>query len=156
MHEKLKNIKWYHLAIAAVIILFSPMIFLFVKPAVSMNIIAIPVDRPSLDAPISPVFSRCQYFIFYDLKRNEATYIVNQYLNTNHEVGMHVTHLVMREKAGIVIARTIGPEPFEHLTARGVEIYKSAAFSVRSAIMQYKTNLLERTNKPTGFFKQFF
>ncbi len=136
--------------------MFSPMLFLFVKPAVSMNIIAIPVDRPSLLAPISPVFSRCQYFIFYDLKNNEATYIVNKFANTTHEVGLHVTHLVMREKAGVVIARTIGPEPFEHLTDRGVKIYNSTSFNVRTALMQYKMNLLERANKPTGFFKKFF
>jgi predicted Fe-Mo cluster-binding NifX family protein len=156
MRKIIQNIKWYYLAITAVVIIFSPMLFLFIKPAVSMNIVAIPVDRPSLLAPVSPVFSRCQYFIFYDLNRDEATYIENKFANTTHEVGLHVTHLVLREKAGVVIARTIGPEPFEHLSARRVVIYRTAAFDVRNAIMQYRMSLLERSNKPTGFFRKYF
>ncbi len=149
------KVSWYHLAIPIVVILFSPVMLLSFKPHVSPYIVAVPADQASLASPVSPVFARAPYFIIYDLKHNTIKYVVNNFVNGTHEVGLHVAHLIVRERAGIVIGKNVGPEPFEHLTRRGVKVYAGLANSVQEALFKYSTNQLMPTTGPTGFSKSF-
>ena len=149
------RVPWYYLAVPLLVIVFSPVMLLSFKPHVSYDIIAVPADQPSMAAPVSPVFARAPYFIIYDMKHRTVKYVVNNFVNGTHEVGLHVAHLIVRERAGIVIGKNVGPEPFEHLTRRGVRIYAGLASSVQEALFKYSTNQLMETAGPTGFSKVF-
>lgn len=149
------QLSWYHIAIPIVLILFCPITLLSIRPSVSPYVIAVPANEPSLLSPISPVFSRAPYFVVFDIKDNKAKYLVNNFANGNHEIGLHVTHLLLKERVGIVIGKNVGREPYEHLTRRGVKIYVGLAVNVQEAIYKYANNMLVKTVGPTGFSKTF-
>ena len=80
---------------------------------------------------------------------------MNKFANSNYKVGLQVTHLLLQEKVGVVIAKNVGPEPYGNLTKRGVVVYDGLAMNVQEAIYKYQNNMLLRTNGPTGFSKIF-
>ena len=149
------RISWYHLAIPVLLIMFSPVMLLSFRPHVSPDIVAVPAEYASMMSPVSPVFARAPYFVIYDFKHNTAKFVVNNFVNGKHEVGLHVAHLLTRERAGVVIGKNVGPEPFEHLTRRGVKVYAGLANSVQEAFFKYKAGQLIQTAGPTGFSKVF-
>ena len=153
----MQNIKLnrYHIAIPIILILFCPIVLVSIKPHISPYIIAVPANEPSLLSPVSPVFSRAPYFVIYDIKNNRAKYLVNNFMNGTHEIGLHVTHLLLREQVGVVIGKNVGREPYEHLTRRGVKIYEGLAVNVQDALYKYVNNALIKTKGPTGFSKIF-
>lgn len=149
------KLTWYHFLIPIVFLLFSPIMLLSFKPHVSPFIVAVPADEPSLTSPVSPVFSRAPYFVVYDFQHNSTIFVANSFLNSTHEVGLHVAHLLVREKVGVVIAKNVGPEPFDHLMRRGVKVYGGLAMNVQDALTKYSTGKLVETGGPTGFSKTF-
>jgi predicted Fe-Mo cluster-binding NifX family protein len=82
-------------------------------------------------------------------------FIPNPYAKGTHEVGLHVTQLLLREKVGTVLAKNVGMEPYSHLSMRGVLIYMGTAATVEEAVYKYKIGVLTRMTGPTGFFKIF-
>ena len=152
MHKS--KIKWYFFIIP-VFCMFIPALFLFVKPSTHAHLVAIPADRPMFSSPVAPVFSRAAYFIIYDVQNDTAKYIVNKYANGKYDVGWQVTKLLLREKIGTVIALSVGAEPYEHLSVRGVKIYVGSVNSVQEAIYKFRIGALTCMTGPTGFFKIF-
>lgn len=149
------KLSWYHIAIPVILILFCPVIFLSIRQSTSPSIIAIPANEPSLLSPVAPVFSRAPFFIVYDMKNNKAKYLVNNFANATYKAGLQVTHLLLKEKVGVVIAKNVGPEPYGHLTKRGVAVYDGLAMNVQEAVYKYQNNMLIKTKGPTGFSKIF-
>lgn len=149
------TLNWYHIAIPILLIIFCPIALLSIKPHVSPYIIAVAANEPSLLSPVSPVFSRAPYFVIFDIKENRAKYLVNNFANGNHEVGLHVTHLLLSERVGVVLGKNVGREPYEHLTRRGVKIYAALAVNVQEALYKYANKMLVMTAAPTGFSKSF-
>ena len=149
-----KKVKWYYF-IFPVICMFIPAFFLFVRPSTKPYIVAVPADQAAITSPVSPMFSRAAYFIIYDCRNNTAKSIVNKSATARHEVGLHVTQLLLREKVGTVIAKNVGVEPYTHLSMRGVKIYIGSANSVEEAIYKFKIGVLTCMTGPTGFFKIF-
>ena len=135
--------------------MFIPALFLFIKPMTHSYMVAIPADRPSFSSPVSTMFSRAPYFIIYDCRNNTAKVIFNKYANGNYDVGWQVTKLLLREKIGTVIALSVGAEPYEHLSVRGVKIYVGSVNSVQEAIYKFRIGALTCMTGPTGFFKIF-
>ena len=154
---KLENFKisWYYIAIPVVLLLFCPVTFLHIRDTVSPYVVAIPANEPSLLSPVAPVFSRAPYFVIYDLRTNREKYLVNKFADAKYKVGLHVTHLIIGEKAGIVIAKNVGAEPYDHLTKRGVTIYDGPAANIQEALNKFRANQLVKINCPTGFSKLF-
>jgi predicted Fe-Mo cluster-binding NifX family protein len=149
------NLRWYHIAGMIALLLFSPITFLTIRPEVSRDVIAVPSCEPSIMSPVAPVFARAPYFIIYDIKKNTAKYLVNNFADKTYKVGLHVARLIVSEKAGIVIAKNVGAEPYEHLAKRGIEVYHGTAVNVQEAIYKYVNNMLLKTNAPTGYSKVF-
>lgn len=149
------KLNWYHIVIPVVVILFCPITFLSIRPDISRDIIAVPANEPSMLSTLAPVFSRAPYFVIYDIKLNRERYLVNNFANKNYKVGLHVAHLLVDEKAGVVIGKNVGPEPYSQLTRRGVDIYEGMAINVQEAIYKLKNNMLRKINGPTGFSKIF-
>ena len=149
------RLSWYHLAIPIIVILFCPIMLLSFRPHVYYYIVAVPADYPAMTSPVSPVFSRARYFIVYNLKDNSVKTFVNNYANINRGAGLLVAHLLVEEQVGVVIGKNVGPEPFEHLTRRGVKIYTGLANTVEEALFRYRANQLIQLDGPTGFSKTF-
>ncbi|MBF0386902.1 MAG: NifB/NifX family molybdenum-iron cluster-binding protein [Candidatus Omnitrophica bacterium] len=149
------KLSWYHFLIPIVFLLFSPVMLLSFRPHVFPYVVAVPADEPSLLSPVSPVFSRAPYFAVYDFKHNTAIFVANRFVNTTHEAGLHVARLLVRERVGVVIAKNVGPEPFEHLMRRGVKVFGGLANNVQEALTKYNSGQLTESGGPTGFSKTF-
>ena len=96
--------------------------------------------EPQLRAEVLGITSDAQE----RLQTGTVKYVPNKYAYGTHEVGLHVTHLLLKEKAGAVIAANIGPQPYEHLGARGVKIYGGAGRTVLDAVRSFQANMLPR------------
>ena len=154
MSKKIK-LSWYHLAIPIVVILFCPIMLVSFKPHVYPYIVAVPADYAALTSPVSPVFSRAKYFIVYNFQDNSVKTLLNRYANINRGAGLLVAHLLVEQKVGVVIGKNVGPEPFEHLTRRGVRIFTGLAINVEDALFKFRAKQLIQMNGPTGFSKTF-
>ncbi|MBF0594544.1 MAG: NifB/NifX family molybdenum-iron cluster-binding protein [Candidatus Omnitrophica bacterium] len=149
------KLTWYHFLIPIVFLLFSPIMLLSFRPHVLPYMVAVPADEPSLMSPVAPVFARAPYFAVYDFQHSTAIFVANNFINSTHEAGLHVARLLVRERVGVVIAKNVGPEPFDHLMRRGVKVYGGLATNVQEALVKYRNGQLQQTGGPTGFSKTF-
>jgi predicted Fe-Mo cluster-binding NifX family protein len=136
------------LAASVVLVALTPAFFLSVKPRTSACTVAIPANQPSLASAVASQFARCPYLIICDISNDRVKYVPNRFAYRTHEVGLQVTHLLLREKVGAAIAVNIGPEPYEHLSARGVKLYNASGGTVLDAIQSFKARALVRMNGP--------
>lgn len=145
------NIKqnWVFVVLLALVAICPwPIIGLSIMPASSPEIIAVPSDGTTLAANVSPIFGRSRYFLIVDMKNNKIKVIVNPFINEAHAVGLRIAHLLLSEKAGVAIAKSIGPEPFNNLHERGIEVYVGNPQSVEEAIQMLQDGKLVRARKP--------
>lgn len=139
------------LVIIAALLIISPWpIFgLSIKPKSSPYIVAVPSDGTRLSSNVSTVFGRSPYFLIVDTKKNKFKILENKFRTEKHAVGLRIAYLLLNEKVGIAIAKNIGPEPYNNLTARNIQIYVGNPSTVRDAINQLKNNMLRKADKPT-------
>jgi predicted Fe-Mo cluster-binding NifX family protein len=109
-------------------------------------IVAIPVVDGN---KVSPVFSRSQDFVIVDVKTNRMRTIRNPSHDEPHGTGPTSAKLLLEENVGVVIAREIGPEPFNRLTARGVGVYVGNPSTVDEALYQLERGMLAKARTPT-------
>ncbi|MFC1587685.1 NifB/NifX family molybdenum-iron cluster-binding protein [Planctomycetota bacterium] len=148
MNKILKD--WFIVILITILVLSPwPILALSIKPKTYPHIVAIPTDGPTLSSGVNPFFARSRYFVIVDLKNNKIKAIKNPFKAEKHAVGLRIAHLLLDEKAGIVIAKNIGPEPFNNLSARGAQIYVGNPNTVQDAITQLNNNMLFKVEKPT-------
>lgn len=140
---------WVLVVLLALVVLCPwPILGLSVKPKSSPDIIAVPSEGTTLMANVSPIFGRSPYYLIVDLKNNKTKVLVNPFAKEAHAVGLRMAHLILDEKAGVAIAKFIGPEPFNNLTERGVQVYLGDPKTVEDAIRQLQAGQLIRAEKP--------
>jgi predicted Fe-Mo cluster-binding NifX family protein len=152
--------KYRAIALIIIVVLFCPVLFFFIKPRISYDIIAIPAQSSPVatvssrcECVVAPVFSRCAYFVIYNTKTKTCDYLPNKFKNDSHEI---VPYL-LKKKAGIVIVKQISPNDYENLSLYGVKIYVcTSAATVMDAIDDFRNGLLVRTDTPTGLVKIFY
>lgn len=121
-----------------------------IKPKSSADIVVVPSEGPALSSPVSPMFGRSRYFLIINLKNGTVKAVQNRFRLETHAVGLRVAHLLLNEKAGIVIAKRIGPEPFRNLNARGIRIYVGNPTTVEDAVRQLKRKTLAEAKRPNA------
>ncbi|MFC1462006.1 NifB/NifX family molybdenum-iron cluster-binding protein [Verrucomicrobiota bacterium] len=126
-----------------------PILGLPIKPKSSADIVVVPSEGATLSSPVSLMFGRSRYFLIVDTSSGDTKVIRNAFRTETHAVGLRVAHLILNAKAGVAIARNMGPEPFNNLTARGVHVYVGNPSTVRDAIRQLSDGMLTKTEKPT-------
>jgi predicted Fe-Mo cluster-binding NifX family protein len=145
--------KYRAIAVIIIIMLFCPLLFFFIKPRISNDIIAIPGQSASYSSPVAPVFSRCGYFVIYNTKTKTCDYLPNKFKNDSHEI---VPYL-LKKNVGIVIVKQISPSDYENLSLYGIKIYVcTSAATVMDALDDFRNGLLVRTDTPTGLVKMFY
>lgn len=126
-----------------------PILGLPIRPKSSKDIVVVPSEGAALASPVSPMFGRSRYFLIVDTNTGDTKVIKNEFRTETHAVGLRVAHLILNEKAGVAVARNIGPEPFNNLTARGVVVYVGNPRTVREAVQQLTDGKLVRAQEPT-------
>lgn len=125
-----------------------PIFALDYKRGVDPNLVAVPATGDSILSAVSPVFSRGRFFQIIDLRTDEIRVLSNPFFEAKHAAGLRSAFLLLREDVGVVIARHIGPEPFNNLSAREVRIYSGRPATVKEAVDLYRRGKLVRIDRP--------
>ena len=101
-----------------------------------------------LDAPISPVFGRCPYFIFVDPERMDFEAVDNPALSAGGGAGIQAAQFVIERNARAVVTGQVGPNAFQVFQAAQVPVYvfKDAEGTVRQAVEAYREGKLSAAN----------
>jgi predicted Fe-Mo cluster-binding NifX family protein len=136
------------LALATLLVLPWPAVAVDWRRQLDTSLVAVPSTGPTLDAPVSAVFSRGRYFQIVDFNTGEVVSVANPYRRELHAVGLRTAFLLLERRVGIVVARHIGPEPFGNLAGRGVLLFTTGPATVLEALVRLRKGLLVRARRP--------
>ena len=114
---------------------------------VTMRVV-IPANGADLDAPTSPVFGRCQTFIFVDPKTLDFEALPNPALDAPGGAGVQAAQTVLQHGAGAVIAPSLGPNAFRVIQAANIPAYRMEGATVREVIAAFNAGQLPRLEAP--------
>ncbi len=110
--------------------------------------IVIPANGADLDAPASPVFGRCQTFIFVDPETLAFTVLPNPALDAPGGAGVQAAQTVVQRGVAAVIAPSLGPNAFRVIQAAGIPVYQQQGATVRDVLNAFNTGQLPRLEAP--------
>ncbi len=87
--------------------------------------VAIPVDNPNPEAPVSPIFGRCSYFIIFEVENGKIKshkIIENPAKGAVRGAGIQAAQLIANEGANVLIVGNIGPNAMLALNSAGVRV----------------------------------
>ena len=102
-------------------------------------------DDPRLESKIAKRFGHANYYIIYDLEKNDYEAVKNPGHGEKHEI---LAELV-KQGVKIFIVGNIGPGAFETASEAGAEIYFARLMTVKEALEKFKNNSLEKLDNPT-------
>jgi predicted Fe-Mo cluster-binding NifX family protein len=105
--------------------------------------IALPSRGSSLDAPVSPAFGRCQFFLFVDTESGHAEAIPNPYEHAERDAGVQAAQLAVDHGVEAVITPLIGQYAQLVLEEAGVTIYELELESGQSVLEHFRSGRLE-------------
>jgi predicted Fe-Mo cluster-binding NifX family protein len=103
----------------------------------------------TIDAPVSPVFGRCAYFVFVDTDTMEATAEPNAASGAPGGAGIQAAQSVVRGGAEVVLSGNLGPNAMQVLSSAGIPVYPVRGGTVREAVEALKTGTLSTAAAPT-------
>lgn len=113
----------------------------------SMHIV-IPANGADLDAPVSPIFGRCQTFIFVDPETLDFEALPNPALSASGGAGVQAAQIVLQHGVGAVIAPSLGPNAFRVIQAADVPAYQQQGATVREVVAAFNAGQLPRLDAP--------
>ncbi len=87
--------------------------------------IAMPVENNSKENSINISFGRTEYFLIYDDKTKEITYLENTAASSQGGAGIKAAQLIVDSGAKVLITPRCGENAFEVLDVAGIKIYKT-------------------------------
>ena len=106
--------------------------------------IVIPANGVDLDAPTSPVFGRCETFVFVDSDTLEVEAVSNPGKDARGGAGVQAAQLILDRGAEAVAARRLGPNAFNAIQSAGVRVYVLDGATVREAVQNFQAKRLTR------------
>jgi predicted Fe-Mo cluster-binding NifX family protein/DNA-binding PadR family transcriptional regulator len=119
----------------------------FTTEEMTMRLV-IPVNGNDLDAPNSPVFGRCQTFIFVDPETLTFEALPNPALDAPGGAGVQAMQVVLQYGVGAVIAPSLGPNAFRVIQAAGIPAYRMEGATVREVVTAFNAGKLSRLETP--------
>lgn len=110
--------------------------------------VVIPADGADLEATTSPVFGRCQTFVFVDPETLEFEALPNPALDAPGGAGVQAAQTVLRHGAQAVIAPSLGPNAFRVIQAAGIPAYVLEGARVREVVEAFKAGRLASLETP--------
>jgi predicted Fe-Mo cluster-binding NifX family protein len=105
-------------------------------------IIGIPVDTNSMSSDISDNFGRTNFFLIYDDKKDESTFLDNTAKNSQGGAGIEAAQILVDKNVDIIITPRCGKNAAEVLKFGDIDIYKSEDKSVEDNLNKLKENTL--------------
>lgn len=105
-------------------------------------IIGIPVNKNSMNSNISNNFGRTNFFLIYDDKKDESTFLDNTAKNSQGGAGIEAAQILVDKNIDIVITPRCGKNAAEVLKSDYIKIYKSEDNSIKENLKKLKENKL--------------
>jgi predicted Fe-Mo cluster-binding NifX family protein len=100
--------------------------------------VAVSAQGDTLDAPASPVFGRCPFYVFVDSETMSFEARPNAAMNMGGGAGIQAAQFVVQQGAQAVLSGNLGPNTYEVLQAAGVPSYLIAEGTVRQAVEAFE------------------
>ncbi|MFW6110917.1 MAG: cation transporter dimerization domain-containing protein [Thermoproteota archaeon] len=115
--------------------------------------IVVPTSEDKGDkSTISKNFGRSSYLTFATLKKGEMESIrtiKNPYVEKKVRAGLHLSHLLIKEQADILVTRHIGEISFHSLRDHLVDVHLTKAETIKEAVQEFLQGKTEHLDKPT-------
>ncbi len=112
--------------------------------------IALSSQGNNLDAPFSPVFGRCPFYILVDTDTMAFQPLPNEAMNASGGAGIQAAQEVARQGVQAIVTGNVGPNAYQVLAAAGVSVYTFAsACTVRQAAEAFKSGQLTSVSTAT-------
>jgi predicted Fe-Mo cluster-binding NifX family protein len=96
-----------------------------------------------LDAPASPVFGRCQAYVFVETDDMTFEAMENPAIGAASGAGIQAAQLVVERGAQAVVTGNVGPNAFNVFMSAGVPVYLFGRGTVREAAEAFKAGQLQ-------------
>jgi len=111
--------------------------------------VAISSTDNHLEAPVSPVFGRCPYFVLVDSETMQFTALPNPAVGASGGAGIQAAQYVIQQGAEAVASGNVGPNALQVLLAAGIAVYAVESGTVREAMEALKAGQLPLVSQPT-------
>lgn len=112
--------------------------------------IVVSADGADLEAAASPIFGRCQAFVFVDTETMDSEAVDNPATNAAGGAGIQTAQFVVEQAARAVISGRVGPNAFDVLQAAGVPVYSFESGTVRQAVEAFRAGRLSTTDSASA------
>ncbi len=112
--------------------------------------IVVTSNGTDLEAPASPVFGRCQTFIFVDTETLDFEAVTNPAAAASGGAGIQAAQFVIERGAEAVVSGNVGPNAFDVFRAADVPVYLFGEGTVRQAVEEFKTGRLPRSGSASA------
>ena len=103
----------------------------------------------NLDAPVSPVFGRCMFFLFVDTETMDCRTVANPATGASGGAGIQAAQFVTREGAEAIVSGNLGPNAMRVISTASVPFYSVMGGTAREAVEALKAGALEPISGPT-------
>jgi predicted Fe-Mo cluster-binding NifX family protein len=112
--------------------------------------IAITANGEGLDAPASPVFGRCQWYVLVDTETMEVESRANPALSASGGAGIQAAQHIVGFGVQAVVTGNVGPNAYQVLNAASIAVYLYTEGSVRHAVKAFQAGQLPAASGATA------
>jgi predicted Fe-Mo cluster-binding NifX family protein len=111
--------------------------------------IAVTAQGTDLDSAMDPRFGRCRSFVIADSDSEEFEAFSNDGVMASGGAGTQSAQFLANKGVDAVITGNVGPNAARALEAAGIEVYSTAAGTVRDALQAFKAGKLSAVSGAT-------
>lgn len=112
--------------------------------------IVVTANGKGLDAPTSPFFGRCPWYVLVETETLECETIANPAQSAAGGAGIQAAQYLVAQGVQAVVSGNVGPNAFQVLRTASIPVYLSADGTVRQAVEGFQAGQLEAANAPTA------
>ncbi|ABR29891.1 dinitrogenase iron-molybdenum cofactor biosynthesis protein [Thermosipho melanesiensis] len=111
--------------------------------------LAVPSKGKTLDSLSDERFARAEFFVVYDLEKEEIVEVIENTADDAHGMGPKVSQMLVSKGVSVLVLENVGKNAFEVLKAAGIDVYLTNKKTLREIIEDYKSGKLEKVESPT-------
>lgn len=104
--------------------------------------IVVTAEGAELDAPASPIFGRCAYYLFVDTATMQWEAVENPARASSGGAGIQAAQFIIEKGARAVVAGEVGPNAMDVFAAAGLPVYTVSDGTVREAVAAFQSGKL--------------
>ncbi|MFP4655737.1 MAG: NifB/NifX family molybdenum-iron cluster-binding protein [Methanohalobium sp.] len=112
-------------------------------------IIGVTATGNNLNDSMDPKFGRSQYFVIVDSETMEFDSFENPGVSASGGAGIQAAQAIADRNVDVLITGNVGPKAFSVLSKANIKVVTGASGTVKQAIDDFKSGLLDETDNPT-------